>query len=125
MPTLSFEHYLKLATESRLETINEGMGNNLKDVAIFSALLGSLASAGLIVQDKVDSLSETFNLENETTFQVGKHKVTVKVGDVDKIIYTSFKDSIMTMVPQTMDKDDATQQIEEIIMKIKRQGNIK
>ena len=98
------------------------MGKTLNAICLFGLLIGGLLGSSAVINDQ---LKEEFENNKSTNFKVGKHNVTVKVDAVDKIIHTYTDNDILIIVPQTMDKDEATQQIEEIIMKIKRVRNIK
>lgn len=119
---LTLEHYLEKVKEQRV--LEEGMGTKMASVAIVSALVGSLVGASVELSDSKDDIIEDFKEDESAQFDVGKHTVILKIGNNDKIIYTTQGNTIMILIPETMDKDDALQEIEEIIMKIKRQNNM-
>lgn len=120
----TFEQYLEMVRdlEANSELIEEGDIINTVGIIGASAIVGMIASGlGEPIDKKIDRMES----EEKLRFQHGKHDVIVKVRDgIDKIIYTTKGNSIMIFVPDTMDKDDAVQQVEEIIMKIKSKGNI-
>jgi hypothetical protein len=99
------------------------------------SLAGNLAKASLIVagmltafgiaRSESKKIVQQFEENNQVTFAHGKHNVVIRTGGIKDIIYTSKGNNILILVPETMDKDEALQQVEEIIIKIKQKDNVK
>lgn len=110
-----FEYYLEQVTSESLT------GNLMKASLIVAGMLTAFGIARSESNKKVQEFEEN----NQVKFTHGKHNVVIRTGGLNNIIYTSKGNEILILVPETMDKDEAMQEVEEIIIKIKQKDNIK